>query len=150
MKILWPVLTVLMAALIFYSSSMPGDESGEASLSIVLRVQQFIPIDDDLLHFLVRKAAHFTVYAILAFNLANSLKFHMANKKAVLLTAWVGASIYGITDEIHQYFVPGRHMSVMDMGINSAGALLGAVFVYLLIMKTRKEAGQDAAPTVMM
>jgi len=135
LKILWPILTALTAALIFYSSSMPGEDSGNASLAITLWVQRVIPISDDALHFLIRKAAHFFVYAVLAFNLAHSLKFHFANKKAVLLTAWFCATVFGVTDEIHQFFTPGRVMSVMDMGINSAGALLGAVVVYWIITR---------------
>ena len=136
LKILWPVLAILTAVLIFYSSSMPGDESGNASMILVLLARRVIPISYDTLHFLIRKAAHFFVYTLLAFNIAQSIKFYMTNKKAVFLTAWIVATVYGITDEIHQYFVPGRVMSVMDMAINSAGALLGAGIV-LWITQTR-------------
>ena len=40
---------------------------------------------------------------------------------------WLGVMIaisYGITDEIHQYFVPGRNCSLSDVLADSAGTLL--------------------------
>lgn len=36
------------------------------------------------------------------------------------------ASLYGITDEIHQIFVPGRFCDPLDWMTDTAGALLGA------------------------
>jgi hypothetical protein len=45
--------------------------------------------------------------------------------------------IYALSDEFHQYFVPGRHVSVLDIALDSLGAMLGlAVFrTYRLIGK---------------
>jgi VanZ family protein len=34
---------------------------------------------------------------------------------------------YGVFDEGHQYFVPGRTASLMDMGLNLAGVVLGTL-----------------------
>jgi VanZ family protein len=34
----------------------------------------------------------------------------------------VFASFYGLTDEVHQYFVPHRSFSVLDLVANAAGA----------------------------
>lgn len=34
------------------------------------------------------------------------------------------AIVYGITDEIHQYFVPGRHYSLHDVLSDTVGAIL--------------------------
>ncbi|MCL1843181.1 MAG: VanZ family protein [Defluviitaleaceae bacterium] len=133
MKILWPVLSVLSAAGIFLSSSITGEYSGLASLQIAIYVQNIIPLADETLNFLVRKAAHFAVYFVLAFCIAQSLKFYIVSRKKLLISAWAIASIYGITDEMHQYFVPGRVMSALDMIINAAGALAGAALVAMLI-----------------
>lgn len=35
--------------------------------------------------------------------------------------------VYGISDEIHQYFVPGRIMSVWDMVADGLGVCLGVI-----------------------
>lgn len=50
---------------------------------------------------------------------------------AVVL-AVVLASAYGITDEIHQIFVPGRMCDPLDWAVDTAGAALGAVSWALL------------------
>ncbi len=44
-----------------------------------------------------------------------------------VIVVWAFASLYGVTDEIHQSFVPGRACQVRDMVIYSAGALIGVV-----------------------
>lgn len=38
----------------------------------------------------------------------------------------VFASLYGVTDEVHQIFVPGRFCDPLDWLVDTAGALLGA------------------------
>lgn len=43
-------------------------------------------------------------------------------------------SLYGIIDEIHQSFVPGRSTSVFDWMADTAGAFLGAC-VFLFVIK---------------
>jgi len=127
MKIFWPLMSILTAAGIFYSSSIPGEHSGNASMNIAMWVRNIIPLEPDTMNFFVRKTAHFTVYFILGFCVVNSLKYHMKNKRSLFATAWGIAALYGVFDEIHQYFVPGRACTVRDMLINAAGALFGVL-----------------------
>jgi VanZ family protein len=44
---------------------------------------------------------------------------------AFLVTVVIG-SLYGVTDEVHQHFVPGRFPSVWDWIADTLGALIGA------------------------
>ncbi len=39
---------------------------------------------------------------------------------------------YGVSDEVHQYFVPGRTTETMDIAADAAGGLLMATIVYLI------------------
>lgn len=39
------------------------------------------------------------------------------------------ASLYGMTDEFHQAFVPGRSSDVLDWAADTVGALLATLFV---------------------
>ena len=133
MKIFWPILSLLTAAGIFFSSSVPGEHSGNASMNIADWVRNFVPIEPDTMNFLVRKGAHFTVYFVLGFCVANSLKYHVKNKKSLFAMAWGIAALYGVFDELHQYFIPGRVCSVRDMLINAAGAMAGVVVGLVLI-----------------
>ncbi len=40
---------------------------------------------------------------------------------------WAASVGFGLTDEVHQAFVPGREPSVADLGADAAGAALGAL-----------------------
>lgn len=70
-----------------------------------------------LLHDLVRKAAHFTNYAILF-----GLLIHgpLAGRPYAALGLCVA---YALLDEGHQIFVPGRTASLYDVALDSSGAL---------------------------
>jgi VanZ family protein len=86
-----------------------------------------------LLHHLMRKAAHLTVYGIfsmlLYFSLGGSRSREWQWKTA--LGALLLAGGYSLTDEYHQTFVPGRGPSIMDCGIDTIGALLGMIIVFV-------------------
>jgi len=69
--------------------------------------------------------AHFTEYAILAALLYAALRSHTGMRSA-LVWAIVLASGYGVTDELHQSFVPLRVPDVMDWAVDSLGAVVGA------------------------
>ncbi|MCL2840993.1 MAG: VanZ family protein [Defluviitaleaceae bacterium] len=133
MKIFWPIMSLFTAVGIFFSSSIHGYASGNASMGIAEWVRNVIPIDPDLMNFLVRKGAHFTVYFILGFCVAHSLKYYVKNKKSLFTYAWGIAALYGVFDEFHQYFIPGRVCSVWDMLINAAGAMAGVAVAFLII-----------------
>jgi len=120
---------------LFLSSSIPGEISGSASRSVAEAVQRIIPIGVETLNFFVRKGAHITVYLILGFSVAQALKYHLRRGVHVFAWAWGIASLYGVADEIHQYFVPGRVCSISDILINAAGAFVGAGIVWWMIRK---------------
>ncbi len=70
-----------------------------------------------LMHGLVRKAAHFTNYAILFWLL---IRGPMAGRP---YTALALCAAYALVDECHQIFVPGRTPSLYDVALDSSGAL---------------------------
>ena len=50
------------------------------------------------------------------------------------------ASLYGLSDEIHQYFVPGRSSEALDWLADTLGALI-AVSLLAWLSRKRKSAG---------
>lgn len=42
------------------------------------------------------------------------------------------AALYGLSDEWHQSFVPGRSTDILDLAADAVGGLLGALLGYLL------------------
>jgi VanZ family protein len=81
---------------------------------------------------LLRKSAHLIEYGILAVllygSLANGSTFGWRLRRALWCVFIAGA--YSLTDEFHQMFVPGRHASLMDCGVDAAGAAIAVAIVY--------------------
>jgi VanZ family protein len=44
-----------------------------------------------------------------------------------LLITFIFGSIYGISDELHQYFVPGRSVEFLDWVADTLGSTSGAI-----------------------
>lgn len=80
-------------------------------------------------HF-VRKAAHFSEYAVLGVLTANALRtYRLKNGLRFLLPVAV-CFLYAVSDEVHQYFIPQRACRAFDVFIDTCGAVTGiAVFL---------------------
>ena len=95
----------------------------------------------------VRKIAHFSEYALLAVTLVIFLHYLRPGRGYwfVLMGAWAIATLYACTDECHQMFVDGRGPAVLDVCIDSAGALLGAALTTLFLRARRRRPRLEAA-----
>jgi VanZ family protein len=107
-RIIFALLTLLWAAGIFLVSSIPssGLPSGLGFWSTV---------------------AHFCEYLIFAVLLTMACSSPGRALWKVALIALVIASLYGVSDEFHQWFVPGRNSDPLDWATDTVGALVGAV-----------------------
>jgi VanZ family protein len=93
---------VLWAGLIFGLSSIPDLGTGLGVWDLTLR-----------------KLAHALEFAVLGLLLARAIR-HDA-------VALAGGIAYGIGDEVHQHFVPGRVGSPLDVLLDAAGVALGVL-----------------------
>lgn len=130
-KIICWALCALCMAVIFWFSSRTALESSAQS-DIFLKFFQSIFGDGFITDFMVRKSAHFTEFAGLGFLFA--LAFYIQFGKTKTPFAVLCASLYAVTDEIHQIFVDGRACRVQDWAIDTAGALLGALFIFAAVI----------------
>ncbi len=105
---------VLYAGMIFYMSSQSHPE--EQLPSFVLK-----DVSDKVLH-----AVEYAGLAVLCCRAFRWAAGPSVARQALVL-AVVTASIYGITDEVHQFFVPFRESSWLDWLADTAGAAIGAV-----------------------
>jgi VanZ family protein len=103
---------LLFMAVIFFFSAQPSLNSGLGWIDHI-----------------GRKVIHFGEYALLCFLWWRPLNTVTNPRRAVLL-AFVLASAYAITDEVHQTFVEGRHGTPVDWLIDSAGAALAAALIW--------------------
>ncbi len=75
------------------------------------------------------RVVHACVYFLLALLIYLSLN-KSGTKRYVFILAFLISVLYGISDEFHQSFVPGRDASVYDLLADALGALLGSFFAH--------------------
>lgn len=136
------LLTAAVMLLIFGFSGQSREESGGLSAKLAQPVTAFIasfregitPEETAALFedvdSAIRKCAHFAEYGCLAVLLF--LILHSYGRGWWWLP-WLLATLYAVTDEIHQLYSPGRSCQVKDILVDSLGALTGAAGVWLII-----------------
>jgi VanZ family protein len=120
-QLLWLWLPVALdAALIFFLSSIPRLPSPPG------------PFSDK--HF------HFASYALLAALLVRALaSARLRNVTGrIAAGAILLAALYGVTDEIHQMFVPGRSADAYDLLADTLGAVAAAGLLLALAIIRRQ------------
>jgi VanZ family protein len=99
-----------------------------------------------LIHHFIRKAAHVTEYAIFSVMLFRSLRGKQSGWRLTwMVEALAAAVVYACLDEVHQAFVPGREASIYDSMLDSAGAGIGQLILWLWF---RKQARQQETKAV--
>ena len=140
MRLCIALLTVNLV-FIWGNSLLPGEISGALSdwlknvLSALLGNQSGAPGGGGLL----RKLAHFTEFTCLG--LCLSWLFRMVRSRSwehVAFPLLAGTAVAAI-DETIQRFVPLRGPSIKDVGIDTAGVVLGIVIITLIqVIKNKK------------
>ena len=142
--------------LIFCFSMQNSAESNFVSNSLLQKIiflfdknLNNLPINEQLIvlekyHIILRKLAHFGIYALLGFFVYGFLGTYNWCKKAVLLIFSVAFTFfYAITDELHQMFVSGRSAQFTDVLIDVSGGILGsiimAIFLYFIFWRKSNE-----------
>jgi VanZ family protein len=130
-------------AFIFFAST--GEFSADNTSRIIGPLLRFVfpDISEEklaLAHFIVRKVAHFTEYAILAWLAARA--FSTSSSQPLLRRLWFLISLllvvlYSLSDEYHQSFVASRTASIYDSFIDMSGGLTMLLIYALWRRKTR-------------
>jgi len=115
-------IVVLMAymGVIFYLSTLPGNLLNPEK-------EYGFDIDQSIKHF-----AEFTILGILMANIFWQLSREIAFHRGFVAfsSSSVLSALYGVLDEIHQYFVPTRYCTVPDMLTNTAGSITGVLVFF--------------------
>jgi len=91
----------------------------------------------------VDKVLHAGAYGLLGilFYRAYRSRWPSASGWTMANASLLSAAFYGLTDEIHQYFVPGRSADPWDWLADTVGAMLGVVAYHaLLYLQSRRAA----------
>jgi VanZ family protein len=71
------------------------------------------------------KIFHVGEYGVLGYLVARAIGNYGLTKKTLFIRAFALCVLYGISDEVHQMFVPHRYPSVMDVLADGIGSSLG-------------------------
>lgn len=83
--------------------------------------------------FLLKKAAHIMVYAVLFILINRSLLLKNMPSNKSWKVAFFITLLYALSDELHQTLIPGRFGSVRDVGYDMLGASLAFMWKYRYI-----------------
>ena len=150
LRITFIVLCLVWQGVIFGFSAENSDESGGRSRGICVSIAEFITrndadITEEELTALagkieppLRSLAHMFCFAVLGglyFLLYASFGFFGAMRFCLSVGCTVA---YAVFDEIHQYFVPGRSLQLVDIAVDTAGALLAVGMLSLIFYSAQK------------
>jgi len=113
---------ILYCGMIFYSSSVQSP----------LPKSESIPYLDKVVH-----ALAYAPLGILFFRFFRFFRFEDRIRLSIILSI-LAASLYGASDEIHQYFVPSRVCDIADWISDSVGGAIGTLIYYRLIPSLTK------------
>ena len=127
-----------VAALIFFMSAKDG-ATLDTDSDIITMLKDWLasaalalfghPVD-------VSPVGHFAEFFLFGCVLANALRWHMPLRRCLWMATAL-ASIYGVTDEFHQLFVPMRSCDPADWAVDTVAALIGALVTAAIIRKCR-------------
>ena len=130
-------LTLLIGwmLLIFLFSNDTGEVSTKKSDGLIIGTIEFLLerdlTDAEKIKYVdwfvtpVRKGAHLLVYFVLGYLMIYTLKEFRLVDKRTYIYAVILCMLYAVSDEVHQYFVPGRSGEVLDVAIDTIGSCLG-------------------------
>lgn len=82
---------------------------------------------------IIRKLAHFSIYTVVGFLMMALMSTYNAKTIIRVSISFGIGVIYAISDEIHQYFIPGRSGRVFDVIIDSFGVLTGICIIMIIL-----------------
>ena len=132
--------TLGVMAVIFFFSSQPAEVSGALSYSVEQSIrgtgaEYFIPEWFSPNSFAnVRKWAHVYIFLALGVCMTGTVQGYRPawNGRKQGLVSGIVCILYAVSDEVHQYFVPGRAMLAEDVLVDAIGVCLGVLGVFLV------------------
>ena len=147
----WCAVLLVMTAIFLFSSETAAESTDTSDSVIDKFLGVIIPDFDEMSEegrtelvdrytFAVRKSAHFSICLLLGVTVYAAVSRYEIPKTAVFSISFVICGLYSVSDEIHQFFVPGRSCEARDVLVDCAGALVGiTAMILILCRKNGKE-----------
>lgn len=127
----WLAVVLWMTVIFLFSAQEAADSSRLSGgiLQGILSMFSWLPfigdMDLELAHLLIRKGAHFSIYAVLGVLTARALVKNGVSGARAWLLALLICVFYAASDEVHQLFIPGRSGQATDVALDGSGSLIG-------------------------
>ena len=141
-KVVKIILIIIWMITVFRFSNQGGTESSSTSAKVTKVIVDVVVNDKkeenkvqiaNKIEKVVRKFAHYTIYTIGGVLIMNYAYTTDKTKKQQTFGSLLFGAFYAVTDEVHQYFVPGRSARLFDVGLDTLGVLTG-ILIYLGVM----------------
>lgn len=143
------ILIIIWMITVFSFSNQASTQSSGLSGKLTTKIVNILHITEGCteedekivisnIEYLIRKMAHYSIYALGGFLIYLEMALYKISFKSKVLFTQLLGSIYAVTDEIHQFFVPGRSARIKDVIIDSCGVFTGiilAIIVFIIIEK---------------
>lgn len=143
------ILLIITFIVIFNFSNQNGEKSGGLSREITedmtKNVQSIQKLEENeknkvlkKIEHIIRKTAHLLLYTLIGIiTMSLMCTYNVKGSKRIETSLIVGV-VYAVSDEIHQIFIPDRTASIIDVGIDSCGVLVGSLIVFLIFNVIKK------------
>jgi len=147
------LIILLWMGIVFFLSNENGNESNNTSsfvVNIIINMYENMTNNTldisniEIISFVVRKIAHFTLYFIGAIPVYMLFKSYDMNKRKIWFYSILFCFIYACSDEIHQLFSAGRDGKIMDVLIDTSGSIVSVIcleFISYIICKFKNKKG---------
>ena len=139
------ICLIACMVMIFVFSSQNADISGNLSEGITYKIASLTVKDFETfsyekqkeivegMHFYIRKAAHFSEYALLGIIAFLNSTLYFKKTRTRFFTTLPFCLLYAATDEMHQLFTDGRCGSPVDVMIDFSGAVTGTILIFIVL-----------------
>lgn len=134
------IAVIFSMGLIFHMSNQSSSASYKLTGTVITAVNSQPVTQNDwdqraILIKIYRKIAHIAMYGMLGFWLSSYIASKMKKVKFRVQIKYtlIVCVIYGLLDEIHQYFIPGRGASMIDVFWDTMGSAIGIFLSGLLL-----------------
>jgi VanZ family protein len=136
LKLWWPAFLWAIVISLFSTDLFTAEKTGHFIAPILHWLfPQASNETIDLLHFMIRKSAHFVEYFVLSILILRGIRSGRHGARlGWALAAIALAGGYAALDEFHQSFVPGRTAAVSDVLLDTSGGIAAQAIAALVML----------------
>lgn len=137
------LFVAIAIGIIVYFATQNGEASSKTSSGVVDTIIESLPNSENIteeqkitIHISVRQLAHFSIYLLLGFSLANALKWTLNCKKYIYILLSIAFSVqFSLFDEfVMQQNTSGRGAEFKDALTDSVGAIIGIMCFSIILL----------------